>query len=137
MGWMAAMMKVRLLGITASALGVLALLLLGIGAFGAPQAGAAKHCSIIVTRLGGGFTSSAVTVTVGRTDCEHARRVLYKAFATKPYKERQIEGWNCTSTLRGNGVFAATCETEGERVGREVIKSSRPRACPGCSKARD
>jgi hypothetical protein len=134
---MVGVMKARLLGITAFATGALVLLLLLSGVCDTPKASAAKHCSIIVTKLGSGFTSAGVTVTDGRADCEHARRVLYKAFSTKAFKEREIEGWNCTSTLGGNGVFAATCETEGERVGREVIKSSRPKACPSCTKPRD
>src|ERR1700742_3915361 len=131
MEWMVGVTKARLTGITACAVGALAVLLLLFAVCAAPKASAAKHCSIIVTGVGSGFTSSGVTVAAGRTDCEHARRVLYKAFSTSPYKERQIEGWSCTSTLRGNGVFGATCETEGERVGREVIKSSKPKACPG------
>ncbi len=128
--------EARSWGIAAAAVGACALLLL-LGLFNAPGAKAGgKHCAVVVTALGSGLTSASVLVVEGRADCEHSRRVIYKALSTSYYKDRQIEGWDCHSTVAGNGVFGASCSSEGE-VGREVIKSSKPKRCPSCNRPRD
>jgi hypothetical protein len=96
-----------------------------------------RRCAPVVSAAGPGLTKASVLIVSGRVDCEKSRKVIFKALSTAPYERRQLKGWDCTSTAEGgSGVFGALCTAEGEK-GEEVIRSTLPQRCPGCSKLRD
>jgi hypothetical protein len=108
-----------------------------LGLVKARPSAAALHCTPVVTNLGPGFSQATVLIVTGRTDCEKARRVIFKALSRSPYGHRQIEGWDCESTGAGaTGIHGASCSTEGEK-GITKIRSTVPKRCPGCHKVKD
>lgn len=123
-----------------SALCVAALVVLALAAGSSPDDSAAfSSCAPVVVKAGG-FYSARVTVVSGRTDCEKARRQIYKAISPTRYSDREINGWTCSSTTRaGSGPFGAKCakEAASSREPREVIQSAQPRLCGGCSSTRN
>jgi hypothetical protein len=102
------------------------------------QAAQFKRCSPVVGRApGGGFDTADVLVVAGKQDCEKSRHAVWSALSAKPYKDRVIGGWTCSSTgRRGSGhLYGASCVREGEE--REAVRSATPRPCHSCSPIRE
>jgi hypothetical protein len=107
---------------------------------GTDPAAATKHCAPVVTKSpGGGFDTATVLVEAGRVDCEKARKVLFSAISKSSYKNRQIQGWTCSSTSRASSSqpYGAKCNRELPGEPRDVVASTQPRPCSSCHSIRD
>jgi hypothetical protein len=102
------------------------------------QAAQFKRCSPVVGHApGGGFDTADVLVVAGKQDCEKSRHAIWNALSAKPYEDRVIGGWTCSSTgRRGSGhLYGASCVREGEE--REAVRSAIPTPCHSCSSIRE
>lgn len=107
---------------------------------GTERAAAIKHCAPVVTKSpGGGFDTATVLIEAGRTDCEKARRVLFSAISESSYKNRQIQGWTCSSTSRASSSrpYGAKCYRELPGEPRDVVATTQPRPCGSCHSIRN
>jgi hypothetical protein len=128
--------KWSLLGVCACAF----FLLVFAAGHGTERAAATKHCAPVVTKSpGGGFDTATVLVEAGRVDCEKARKVLFSAISKSSYKNRQIQGWTCSSTSRASSSqpYGAKCNRELPGEPRDVVASTQPRPCSDCHSIRD
>jgi hypothetical protein len=109
-----------------------AVLLFGVG-LQASSANAAsiKRCQSVVKKIysNEGFYKAKVLITNGDVACSEARRIIWRALSPGGFNGG-INGWMCES----KGSYDPFIEKCSQDDPRRVIKSSKPKLCPSCSR---
>ena len=112
---------------------VLALAVIAALAVPASASASAKPCAPVVKKIyslnqGPPFYKAKVLITSGSVSCSEARKIIWKALQPGGFNGG-INGWQCQSKSNFD-PFIEKCSREDPR---QVIKSSKPKPCPGCN----